>query len=256
MGGRWTDEMNDIIYEAIDQYGLDLHLHTIRADKSIKFELTNTPIVRHDIVLVAVHEDEEININKMMVAMKLVETDPQTFNDLEDVPQIMDNDDDWDDEIVENQIIPAQNVPAQLAEEQKENDFFSHFSEVPPEDFLNFFEEAFKVQKNQAQAQPNQLQKIEECDEETEPINGKDNGYGSFEEDIRNSHLNSSASSEEGVQISSSEKCTQISHQIEYIYKRPKVNWWQTEEKIVLRINAHENVKYGLEVTSDYLVYR
>lgn len=94
------------------------------------------------------------------------------------------------------------------------------------------------------------LQRIEECQETEDnlPVNKKpvdtvkDAGYQSTEAE--------SEPSEEG-----GEKVIKTDHPLEFFYKRPKIEWQQTEETLVLRISASDNIKYGLNVTIDSLTY-
>lgn len=261
---QWTAEEKDQIYDEIDlKYGNDLYLHTITENKSCE---SPANIMRYDIVLLAVQDNKQYCVNDFLVSLKLAEYDAETKHRLEKIPNIVEDidsdssDSDWEKEIdVERKNDWPNSRPKteheQCENDNKDNDFDFDFENA----YVNFEEDDLLEMfpgfvQRKASSTPNAtLEKIDEDVNEAdvdpienndlslaERVNQTDNGYASVEMDD-----STDASSE----------YDDVNHQVEYIYKRPKVHWWQTEELLILRIAAHDNVQYGLEITSDYLIY-
>lgn len=259
---EWTEQQIDEIYNAIDEYGDQLFLHTVSTDKSIESNITDTKIFRHDVVLLALRDQQQINVNELVVSLDLAEYDPETMAKLQNVPSLLDDDnnddsdEDWDQEISEYQApnwvhlnAPQDNDDPNQNDTESKLEMFDNFD---AEDCIEFFKLAMQNGGSSTPAPASKLNRIEEINEEGEEeelpkpepkeqlnVIGADAGYGS--EDT----------------VTEESTCENISdsHQLEYIHKRPQVHWWQTEEMLVLRISAHENVQYGLEVTPEHLIY-
>lgn len=258
---EWTEEEKEEMYDAIDlKYGDDLYLHTINEDKSSD---SFANILHYDVVLLAVQR-EQICINDELVSLELAEYDPCTRKHLENLPSLLQDDSsdssdsDWDKEIDVNQQNNWPNMNREREPERKHehsdlddfnfDDAFVHFED---EDLMELFPDMVRKKESSTPKPTSELQKIDEVNETEEdfpqqsrsPIDESakqvDNGYLSAETDATD------ASSEETV----------VNHQVEHAYKRPKVDWWQTEEQLILRIGAHDDVQYGLDVTPDHLIY-
>lgn len=262
-GSQWTDV--DRIYDEIDeQYGDNLYLHTIEVDKSVD---SPVDIYRYDIVLAAVVDDTQFCVNDSLVSQNLAEYDESTKHHLKKVPNLLENmdldssDEDWEKEIDDERenVWPRPNDHGnengnEMECKQNENedinfDFENAYVSFQEEDLLQMFP-GYLQRRSSSTPNPNPnaaLQRIEEGNEIDEdsfenidPTERQaDNGYMSAETD------GTDASSEH----------YDVNHQVEYIYKRPKIDWWQTEEQLILRIGAYDNVQYGLQVTTDYLIY-
>lgn len=250
---EWTEEQIDEIYNAIDQYGDELVLHTALTDKHIESKIADTKFVRHNIVLLALPDQEQqIDINKMIVAQQLAEFDPETQNLLEKVPILVGNDNDsdsesdWDDECNPNQqqnkwIInnPPKEIKSPKGDSNIETDFDQINALLQDNSFMLDADEFLRDLCNAQRGENNQP-----------AIEPRDSGNSSANEGSEHSiqdHLES-ISEDSG-------NPTDRHHQLEYIHKRPCVFWWQTDEMVVLKISAHDDVKYGLEITSDQLIY-
>lgn len=253
---EWTDANK--IYDEIDvNYGDDLYLHTVDVDRSV-----NSPanILRYDVALVAKYNDTQICVNDFLVSeLELAEYDENTRHHLKKIPNFLEeidsdsNDSDWDKEIdIERKNNWPHSSSNGTGSKEPDDDFdfdfenaYVHFEE---DDLLALFP---GMVKRKTSSTPNPttsnptLQKIDEVNEmDLDDLSEQaekevDRGYVSTETD------GTDASSEH----------YDVNHQVEYIFKRPKVNWWQTEEQLILRISAHDNVQYGLEITTDYLIY-
>lgn len=251
---EWSEDQIDEIYNAIDQYGDELVLHTAPTDKPIESKISDTKFVRHNIVLLALSDQEQqIDINKMLVAQQLAEFDPETQNLLEKVPILVgddndsDSESDWDDEcnpnVQQNKWMMMNNPPNEIESPKRDSNIGNDFDQInallqdntcmiDADDFLRDLCKVQRGEKNEPQIEP------------------KDSGHSSANEGSEHSiqdHLES-ISEDSG-------NPTYGHHQLEYIYKRPCVFWWQTDEMVVLKINAHDNMKYGLTITSDQLIY-
>lgn len=267
---QWTTEAIDEIYTNIDtEYGNCLHHHTIAVNKSVK---SPVEIDRYDIVLVAICDDIQFNVNDLLVSLEFAEYDPSTEHHLKNIPRLLEHDEsdldsDWEKDIdverqnpwphTETQSETHTKTPTETNAVQSIDEDFNF-----DESFVNFDEEdlfeLFPSLKDQVQRKadtstpnPPTLQRIDEEEAEMVSIENKnvlteqtvrqlDHGYISAEAD--------------GTDASSSEYYN-IGHRVEYICKRPKVTWWQTAESLILRIGAQDNVKYELEVTTDHLIY-
>ncbi|XP_055304540.1 putative ATP-dependent RNA helicase TDRD12 isoform X2 [Sitodiplosis mosellana] len=285
---QWNEQHIDAIYEAIDGYGNDLVLHTVSTDKSVKSKIADTNFVRHDIVLLAIpDEDQQINMNQLLVAQELADFDPSTRHSLDNVPILVsdDNDDDsesdWDDECKaygneqQKKWVMVDNPPNRT--ESPESDISNDFEKInellnddsfmqEAEDFLRDLCKSNKEGGEQNGTEPEIEQKSAmkvddstikpqmESKSKIEWNNNKlDNGYASTSNGSSEGSENSTDCQIENSSEDSGNPGDR--HQLEYVYKRPRVFWWQTDEMIVLKISAHDNVKYGLEVTSEQLVY-
>lgn len=251
--GEWTEAMNDNIYDAIDQYGGDLFLHTISMDKSVKCKITDINIRYHDVVLLAVDGKEQININDMVVDLKLADYDSKTKNKMQNVPNIFDedSDEDWDDEIdVNRETNWINDLASRAIPEPCQGEVIGIIDNIDDKECFEFFKDLFLTGNARSTPTPTPtptrtLNRIEEINEIEEQEEDQSNKTPNVEPDNV---------TEDTVTTSSSEGASNA-HQLVYIYNRPKVHWWQTEEMLLLRISAHENVKYGLEITPDCLIY-
>lgn len=254
---QWTEK--DKIYDEIDlKYGNNLYLHTIGEDKSVESP-ANT--MRYDIVLLAVQDSKQFNVNDSLVSLKLAAYDAKTKHHLQRMPNLLNDidsdssDSDWEKEIDidRKNDWPSSRPEVEHEQSEKEDsdfDFENAYVNFEENDFLEMFPQF--VQKKCSSTPNATLRKIDEeiIETDTDPVENNDllmaesvrqadNGYVSAEMD------GTDASSEH----------FDDNHQVEYIWKRPKVYWWQTEELLILRIGAHDNVQYGLEITPDYLIY-
>lgn len=261
-GSTWTDAFR--IYDEIDElYGNGLYLHTIDVDKKVKSPVDT---LRYDIVLAAVVDDTQFCVNDFLVSQNLAEYDENTKHHLKKVPNLLEDidsdssDSDWEKELDTGRenIWPRTNGHGDGNEtEYKQNehedidfDFENAYVNFEEEDLLDLFP---GLVKRKSSSTPNAaaLQRIDEANEIDED---------SFENIDPTEQAEKQAdygyASEETNGTDASSEHYDVSHQVEYINKRPKVDWWQTEEQLILRIGAHDNVQYGLEITTDYLIYQ
>lgn len=280
---QWNEKIVDAIYDAIDEYGNDLILHTIATDRSVKSKIPDTNFVRHDIVLLAIREDEDqINMNQRLVAANLAAFDPSKQNALDNIPILVDEDNeseidsesngesDWDEECKayaeEKQKKLTDSPPSgtESPESGVGDDFEQIFELLNDVDFMeeagDFLKDLCKKERRdepEPEIEPKPAMK-ESSTEISKPKiewnNKMGNGYSStgtneFSDVSENS---TDCQMENAIEVSEN---PYDRHQLEYVYKRPCVFWWQTEEMVVLKIRAHDNVEYGIEVTSDQLVY-
>lgn len=243
---KWSEEMIDNIYNEIDKYHHELYLHTISDNKAIKSTIFNTNITCYDVVLLSIHDNEQINLNNMLVENCLANYDPQTKHRLENIPNILETEEDWDDDSNGSWNQKLDNIQSSTpncspdqsnSESGFVSDMFGNFDE---EHVIEFFE--MFLNTNQPEPKPsNGIAAIAEEDEDQE--------LDEEEEFKKNDQINQNDSTE----------CKMISrtggHQIEYMFKHQQIYWQQNEELVELKIQAHDNVKYGLEVTEDYLIY-
>lgn len=251
---KWDEERIDAIYDAIDEYGNELHLHTITDNKAIKSTLVDTNIMCYDVVLLAVRDNEQINLNKMLVEKGLAATDPESEGQLNKVPcinEVDDEDEDWDNECYERLEQPKYSTPNQSIcpkESGSEIEFMDNLN------FNNFEQEQLEAFMRGLldQQNPNPLK----------TLNGKDaNQLATIEENDVDSRINTDISNghnNDAIDTLTDDYMMRKTdgHKIEYRFNHPKIHWQQNEELIVLKINAQDDVKYGLEVTDDYLIYR
>lgn len=259
---QWTNANE--IYDKIDElYGDNLYLHTIHVDKSAH---SPVDISRYDVVLAAIVDDTQFCVNDFIVSESLAELDENTKHHLRAVPNLLNDldDSDWENEIDTNrqnswpQSQPEpqpqpnghgnENEREIMHSDFKDFDFENAYINFQEEDLLEMFPDY--VQRKTSTTPNPGLQKIDEAnevDDDSFEINDPteqaerqpDNGYVSAEPDGTDA---------------SSEHCD-VNHPMEYVHKRPKVDWWQTKDQLILRIGAHDNVQYGLEITTDYLIY-
>lgn len=259
---QWTEQQNDSIYNKIDlEYGNNLYLHTITVNKSVT---SPANILRYDIVLLAVRDHEQTCLNDKLESLKLAEYDPSTKHHLQNLPSLLEDDvsdssdSDWEKEIDvkgKNEFSSSSGQRELEASDRDDldlEDAYVHFTE---EDVLELFPD-FVQKKPQSTPMPTPtttLPKIDELNEvEAEIKSTKDNDL-SLEEMLKQADNGYVSAETDGTDASSEHY--EVNHQVEYIYKRPKVYWWQTEQTLILRIGAHDDVQYGLEITPDYLKY-
>lgn len=274
---QWTEEQIDAIYDAIDEYGNDLLLHTVSTDKSVKSKISDTFYVRHDVVLLATpDEDQQIIVNKFLVAKELADFDPATRNLLENIPILVGDDDndsesDWEEECKayakekekQNERIIVNNPANGTESSSSENDFEQIHDLLQDDEFMqeaeNFLRDLCKGNKQDDEPngampsiaeEPKLKKPLMESNNENK--NKPDNGYATTSTDGSSEDIETDCKIESSSEDSGNPVCR---HHLEYIYKRPRVLWWQNDEMIVLRINAHDNVKYGLKVTPEQFVY-
>lgn len=252
---QWTEEEKDKIYDEIDlNYGDNLYLHTIAVNESIE---SPANITRYDIILMVVRDHEQFCVNDWLVSLNLAEYDANTKHQLQKIPNLLEDDDsdsidsDWEKEIDVKRENQWPSCNGGLVQNQDDAEDFEGLENA----FVNFDEDElleFIGYKKQSSSTPiSTLKKIDEADEigmespgnnessKQQRLKQTDNGYASGEMDGTDEPLGKYGAN----------------HQLEYIYKRPKVDWWQTEELLILRIGAHDNVQYGLEITSGHLIY-
>lgn len=252
---QWAEKNK--IYDEIDlHHGDSLYLHTVDEDKTVE---SPTNISRYNIVLLTIHGDDQFCINDFIVSLKLAEYDESTRHHLKRFPNLLEGNDsdssdsDWEKDIdiydPKNDRPPVRSSGNETECKQEiDFDFENAFVNFEDDDLLELF--PGMVKRKTSSTPTGALQRIDEANEiemdEFEHIESTqssekqtDNGYVAAETDGTN------ASSEH----------PDVNHQVEYFYKRPKVDWWQTEEQIKLRIGAHDDVQYGLEITSDHLIY-
>ncbi|XP_031636550.1 putative ATP-dependent RNA helicase TDRD12 [Contarinia nasturtii] len=245
----WSEERIDEIYNTIDQYGANLILHTVSSNKFAKTYVADTKITCHDVVLLAVNDAEQININEMLVEQKLAEFDPETKHQLENVPDVTGKDNDSDNENWDNDFDPnnswemVYNTPPKSTETSCEMDSFDFES---LDKYLNEDDsqlDEFLIALNLKEPSTTEV---------NEAVAGRgDTGYVSEETNDNVSESFNDEKSEDAVKYSIDDN----HHQLEYIYKRPRIYWFQSDEYIVLKISAHDGVKYNLEITCDQLIY-
>lgn len=253
---QWTEQEKNQIYDEIDsKYGNDLYLHTIAENKSVE---SPANILRYDIVLLAIQDNKQFCVNDLPVSLELAEHDAETKHHLQKVPSLLEDfdsdtsDSDWEKEIDVERKNNWPNSHRETEREQSENEEFNledayvHFED---DDLLELFPGL--VQKKNSSTPNTTLQKIDEANEaEADTFENNDLSTVESVKQVDNGYLSAET---DGTDASSEHD--DVNHQVEYIYKRPKVYWWQTEELLILRIGAHDNVQYGLEITSDYLIY-
>lgn len=257
-GSQWTEK--DKIYDEIDeQYGDNLYLHTIDVDKSVD---SPANILRYDVVLLAIHDDTQFCVNDLIVKLDLAEYDESTKHHLRTVPNLLDDidsdssDSDWEKEI---DIDRKNNWPRPNGngteckqsgqEEEFDFDFENAFVNFEDEDLLELFPELVKKESSSTPI-ANTLQTIDEANEIDNDASENSDLAEQNEKQGDNGYVSAEA---DGTDASSEHY--DVNHQVEYMYKRPKVDWWQTEEQLKLRIGAHDGVQYGLKITPDYLIY-
>lgn len=239
----WSEETIDNIYNEIDKYHNELYLHTISDNKAIKSTIFSTNMMCYDVVLLSICDKEQINLNNMLVENGLANYDPQTKYRLENIPNILETEEDWDDDSNgswEEKLGNIQSSTPNCSPDQSNSDsgFMSDLiCNFDNDTLLDFF-----LNTKQPEHEPsNGIATIAEEDEDKEE--------DKEEEFKKNDQINQNDSID----------CKMISrtggHQIEYVFKHQQIYWQQNEELVVLKIQAHDNVKYGLEVTEDYLIY-
>lgn len=248
---HWTEEEIDEIYNIIDDDIHHLHHHIVSVNKAVD---SPVGIAQYDIVLMALCENKQSSLNDLLVAQGLAEYDPSTEQHLKNPPNLLANDDssdsDWDEEVDVNRVNNWPNKHAEANSAPNIDDDFNFDDAIvnfEDDDLLELFPGLKnQIEKKTSTPIPLKLPTINEVDqpkvdsvEKNNLLKRIDNGYVSAETE------SSDASFEHH----------NFNHQLEYLYKRPKVCWWQTEEQLILRIGAHDNVQYGLEVTTDQLIY-
>lgn len=255
---QWPQDVIDKIYGAIDEYGEELVLHsTVCSDRSIKSEIMNANCARHDIVLWAVRDGVQLNLNKILVERGLVEFDPNTKSKLEYTPNSTETDNysgsdsDWETGCDENKRPKLNESTKQVEPKENEpNSVLGLLDDLPPEDFEDLLG---KTEESKAGND------IEQAQTSVNTIPNQfigDVGYISAgrDEPSENCFEISSDTITEDVNDAISEDPNDKAL-LEYIYKRPSIHWWQDEQSIVLKILAFDDVKYGLEITSESLIY-
>lgn len=233
-----------------------MYLHTVVTDKSVKSNIDGINFVRHNIVLVAVCGDDEININDLIVSMKLAEYDPQTAGNLQNIPRIIDvecyEEENWDAELDKNPDFRNDKAESLDTKPNDEDDISNWLKNFTEEEITEFITQALNLPEPNKQEDAKKLERIEENDVEMPVDQPK---TSELTQSIDVGYVSDELNNNENSPKTSSKANESYSHPIEYLYKRPNVHWRQTEEKIMLRINAHENPKYGLDVTPESLIY-
>lgn len=256
---QWPEEMVDKIYDAIDEYGDELVLHTVCSNRSIKSDIMDVNCAQHDIVLLAVRDGVQFNMNEMLVERGLVEFDPNTKSKLEYVPNVakINNDSecgsDWEAECDE-----YKRTKLNEAKGNEPDHGLDWLDDVPPEEFEDFMADLMgrmglseaknDIQQAQTQTQPSITTNPKHTIEDAGPASN--GGYNSNE-----SHYDSSPDAVSGAVNDEIIEDPKDKAMLHYIYKRPRVYWWQDEQSIVLKISADDDVKYGLKITSETLIY-
>lgn len=260
---QWTDEDQiDAIYDAIDEYSEYLFLHTVSTNKSIKSKIADTEFVRHDIVLVALPDQEpQININEMLVTKRLADFDPNTQHILDNIPNLLDDDSDadsesdWEDECKinehQNKWLMLNNQPKAITPKASVSEDFEQLNALLNDD--SFMSDADSFLRALYNGDQGGVEEKYSKVPDVKPKQHMESGYTSsttHEHSEDDTDIETKSENVKEELINASDR-----HQLEYIYKRPQVFWWQTDEMIVLKIKAHDNVKYGLEVSSEQLIY-
>lgn len=244
---RWTEEEIDEIYDKIDlEYGDYLYHHTIAVDESVESPVN---INRHDIVLLAVCDDEQFSVNDLLVKLNLAEYNPATKHHLQNVPNLLENydsdssDSDWDKEIDVNRMNEWPRAQGETSTPADGNDDLENLEDA----YVCFNDDELRELFQTSTRNSSALEKIDETNE-TEVDSNQNNDLATTQP-VDNGYIS--------AEIDGSDASTEhlVHHQVEYICKRPKVSWWQTEDVLVLRISAHDNVQYGLEITPEQLAY-
>lgn len=261
----WSEEMIDAIYNEIDEYHEQLYLHTITDNRAIKSPVDDTNIMCYDVALLAIQDNQQINLNKMLIEKGLVDIDPQTADRLENIPNIIEEEEEenWDEycdegfrrlENIGNSSTPNES----LSPNETDHGFFDNFTE---EELIQFAQEFLMEKPTPPKSDQRMITEcIAEEDEEEIPLEEKSTDQivpqsaaalhqspKKTDKDINGSMDNL----DDTKMISKTD-----GHQIEYIYQHPKIYWQQNDEWIVLKISALDDVKYGLEVTESHLIYK
>lgn len=267
----WSEEQCDQIYNAIDEYGSNLVLHTVLTDKSVQSNIPDIKIARHDIVLLSMNGTEQINIHKMLVDRKLVEIDENTKHILDNIPKLFDDDDygsDWDVEFDPNnsyeKVSSPEQTPAQTPPNDNEFNLFERLleDEDGENDVNDFFLELGKqlgIIANPINDGENssELQRADAPNEIRDPLkqSASQNSHDKLTDDEKSEDSTMKHDSDHSFEELTLDAMND--HHLEYIYKRPRVNWWQSSEIVILKISAQDDsVKYKLKVTADQLIYR
>lgn len=261
----WSEDMIDEIYNEIDEYHEQLYLHTITDNKAIKSLVDDTNIMCYDVALLAIHNNQQINLNKMLIEKGLVDIDPQTANRLENIPSIIEEEEEenWDEYCDEGfrrlENIGKSSTPNEsLSPNETDDGFIDNFTE---EELIDFIQE---IMTKKPVAPKSDQRMITDCiaEEDEEEISLEEKSTDQIASQSAAALHESPKKTDEDVNgsMDNLDDTKMISktdgHQIEYIYQHPKIYWQQNDEWIVLKISAHDDVKYGLEVTENHLIYK
>lgn len=257
---KWTDDIADQIYDLLGSYAFKTYLHTVTVDKSVKSTLPDLKLSRYDIVLVAVENSEQINLNELVVTRKLAEFNPETKHLLQNIPNLVeelsdDGSENWDNDyehvVPEPRALPSARI-IQNSEEEQSDDNNNMFDE---DKLCMYFTDEELMELYQAAKASHTKAKPIECQPTTTGENGNSN---ELEKDVSEDStitepiaLTERGSSSTFIPADPNDRPV-----LQYIWKRPKVLWWQTEEMVVMRIQAHDNVEYGLDFSAKNLIYR
>lgn len=262
----WSEAVIDDIYNTIDEYGHELYLHTISDNKTIKPQIGDTNIVCHDVALLAIHDNQQINLNEMLIKMGLVASDPNTIHKLENIPNILDEDEDWDEECDEYEVVnsamkTSTPLDSHSQSDSDDCDLIDNFDGIQPDQFKEFLEglsaqQSFK-ESSQQSSKPLPQMNITDCIHEENEDEDKEQ-KSPLKRECQKKASVPDANVDDFVDfcadtITLSNKTD--GHKIEYIYNHPKMYWQQNDEMIVLKIGKNDDAPYGLEVTENHLIY-
>lgn len=243
-----------LIKNLINKYGNELLLHAVSTERRIKCEIPNTHIPRHDVIILATQDgNNQMNINQMLVEQNLCEYDPKTKDKLNNVPNVVekDSDSDWDNQsYVSNDWVMTGDNANRYYSEDDENELDLEWIEHQPQDQIDSFLYDLLNAQNEDALQPllnNELNSIDPKIQSIEPIQELDEISENENDEISNENL---------IEWSEcSEEDSNDRAQLEYIYKRPQIIWWQTDDMIILSVGVQENAEYGFEITPNSIVF-
>lgn len=238
-----TEINKNRIYEEIVKFH-DLYAHSIPTKFQRISNYYDTEFPCNDVVLIALEEGKEINVNLHLIEMDLVSRD-ESFNmeyynnDLQIAKnenecvdaQNDDCEEDWD--LIDISTPSKEIIPTSPEDYDSSNgasvEFFDNFSD---EDIIALLEYELDGKK-----QGNEIPAIKAAEEKT---------VSSTKSEIAN-HV---------IVENSDDAVPKEYHQMIYYFKRPWITWQQDSFWILLKIKADENVKYNLEVTNNTVIYK
>lgn len=125
----------------INEYDGEYYLHTVSSDKKAEAPYA-LEFPRYDIVLLAVHDNQQVNINELIVTNGLAAYDDETKEKLENIPCIVDEDDDgiFEGNNADEDWESSANSSFEMINPEQDSgeDFGEMFCNFAAEDFMQF----------------------------------------------------------------------------------------------------------------------
>lgn len=226
--GVWTNTDSDLIYDEIDNYYQALYAYRVPDAPEFKSNFFSVvKIYRCDVVLVATEGIDQININMLLASVNLAKLDDEFDIEIMHKIPFVEDKENWDSLQTDATNSSDTLNAIQRAEVQPEND-------MSGEMFVNFTDEDLAAFLQQSAVQNER------------PI-------GPVVQAIE-STMQTKSKPTESINTDFNEKT--IQPQMIYKHKRPLICWRQDKKWIILTIKADDQVKYNIQVTEDFLIYR